>query len=272
MLDEYYGVRVDRISPEAPIPVMLTTTTRPHATLAGGAANVAAILSQLGATPLLFGFCDLNTGDTFQTCGTILVNQLPVKRRYYQGPHALARLDIEQDNYGQHDLTQQRQQALELFKAHDLPLVILSDYGKGFFGNDPGPWLCGRVSIVDPKRGPINKWRGCTVIKPNAKEAAELSGQTDWRRQLDYFAKETGAEAVVITQGGAGVVAKVRGEYLEHRPAHTIEAVNVVGAGDCFSAAFALCVAQSKGYSEAIATAFEAGQRYVTTARYSPSR
>jgi D-beta-D-heptose 7-phosphate kinase/D-beta-D-heptose 1-phosphate adenosyltransferase len=120
------------------------------------------------------------------------------------------------------------------------------------------------LSIVDPKCGPLSKWKGCTIIKPNSEEAEKMSGETEWRKQADYFQDETDCTAVVITQAGHGVVGKIGYDgYFEYYPEYEVMADSVVGAGDCFVAFLAMCMSHQMDLYDAIKVAFDAGRIYV---------
>lgn len=279
MVDEYYNVTADRVSPEFPIPVMLSPDGKPSLSLPGGAANVVQQFKHFNVGTTLWGFNDKTTekvipwirsGHGFglkepEQWVRNKVKQVPIKKRYYQGDFPLCRLDIEQKNYGEKEenLNFIRQALFQEFWIVNPPIVILSDYNKGFFNTNSKLWLQGRISIVDPKKGPISKWQSCTVIKPNAKEAEELSGETDWHKQADYFERETNCKAVIITQSGDGVVGKIEGEYFEHRPVKKTKATSVIGAGDCFMAFLAMALGHKFSYLDAVKLAFEAGCIYV---------
>ena len=127
-------------------------------------------------------------------------------------------------------------------------VAIFSDYNKGIFTRKVGEWFSDEgdtITIVDPKKGPIDKWRGCTIFKPNQKEAEELSGAKDWQNQCNYFQRAIGCMAVVITQGGEGVVGKVMDKFFEYRPTQYKSCQSVIGAGDCFSAFLAMTMAHN---------------------------
>jgi D-beta-D-heptose 7-phosphate kinase/D-beta-D-heptose 1-phosphate adenosyltransferase len=145
--------------------------------------------------------------------------------------------------------------------------VIFSDYNKGFFGGTEGfhpPSLYpNSKTIVDPKCGPIKKWKGCTVFKPNAKEAAELSGKTFWKEQAKFFQHELECEAVVITASGDRVSGVWKDQFFCYTPTKRVDVTSSVGAGDCFCAFFAMCIGHGFGIPEAAEIAYNAGSVYV---------
>jgi D-beta-D-heptose 7-phosphate kinase/D-beta-D-heptose 1-phosphate adenosyltransferase len=286
MVDEYYKVRVTRISPESPnVCVMLSETDQPDALLPGGAANVCYQLRNFNCTAKLFcwtdGYADRvydEAGLTYQ--GTALPGELrvPRKKRYFDGDIQVSdRWDVERFNCGLGEDLEKWQDhvawQVQCGFVQDSPdVVILSDYNKGLFFNGAEDFMhrVGSVPIiVDPKRGPLDKWKGCTVFKPNAVEAEALSGLAHWKDQCRFFKQELGCNAVVITQSGHGVVG-LTDKFFEYRPAHEVNASKIMGAGDCFISILALAIGHGFKVEEASALAFEAGALYVQNKTYQP--
>ena len=141
-------------------------------------------------------------------------------------------------------------------------VVIFSDYDKGVLNE---MWyLPDKITIVDPKKGPLTKWIGCKIIKPNAAEAKELTGRSDWKSQCDVISDVTNCDAVVITQGPEGVVGWSRYDgYFHYMPAEAIKAVSVIGAGDCFISFFSMAYVLGFSHSESSEIAFEISAQYV---------
>jgi D-beta-D-heptose 7-phosphate kinase/D-beta-D-heptose 1-phosphate adenosyltransferase len=119
------------------------------------------------------------------------------------------------------------------------------------------------ATFVDPKNGPVEKWRGCTLFKPNAKEAEALSGLKDWREQCLYFKEKLDCRYVVITQSGAGVVGYDGAKFYEYRSKQPILVESVIGAGDCFMAVLAMAVTHGFDLEASMQIAYEAGKLYV---------
>lgn len=267
MIDEFYYVSADRISPEFPIPVMVSAKEGPQIVEPGGAANVLNQMKFWNVDAELLAFQDYNAKKV-QIC-LPYGHFIPRKKRYYSGDFALFRHDVESPNYGLTDdqLIAMQKNLVEKFKRKKPALTILSDYNKGTFVNvgfdviKPLLWHT-HPTLVDPKKGPLSKWRGCTYIKPNASEARALTGCSDWKEQCDVIRKETDCEGVIITQSGSGVVGW-HGDYFEHRTSKTVTASSVVGAGDCFMAFLAMGLAQGFALKDAVAIAFDAGLIYV---------
>jgi len=280
LVDEYYYVNANRVSPEFPIPIMQAASDWPELALPGGAGNVCMQFKHFNAEVQLFAFVDQTTQYLLEENGIDTSNCVllpspyrnPVKKRYYQGEFPLCRIDIESPNYGMDvDWLKRCQRRLHNFFEKDAKksdVVIFSDYNKGVFsdaGLGPSIWTAydSAITIVDPKTGPIEKWKGCSIIKPNAKEAREISGKKDWQAQCDFFKDKTDCTAVVITQGGDGVVGKVLDGYFEYIPERKVSADSVIGAGDCFVAFMGMALARNIDIMDAVELAFEAGALYV---------
>lgn len=278
MLDEYYEVSADRVSPEFPIPVFQAPDDTPSIVL-GGAANVCRQFSNFNFNVSLFALTNERikylSGDIDME-GCIFSRRVPVKKRFYSEGFPLFRFDVETGDYGlsPDSLKKLQGRLLEKMLSRDpFDVIVFSDYDKGLFrGMEDfiGSIDEGTITIVDPKKAPVSRWKGCTIIKPNAKEAAEMSGHSDWRRQCEFFVRETGCQAVVITQAGDGVVGNVQGVWFEHRPAFKKSPRSVVGAGDAFVAFLAMCMAHSIDIRRSVEIAFEACSLYVDEPRNRP--
>jgi len=278
MIDEYYSVKADRVSPEFPIPVMQRDYSGPTSSCPGGAGNVCSQFKHFNVDVKHFAFADSHAQMILEQSNiptTYCVDlhgacKVPRKKRFYHGDFPLCRLDIEASHYalGHESVKKLQEELYANYAQTEKDIAILSDYGKGVFsdqGHGPKLWLQSDdiPTIVDPKGGPISRWKGCTVIKPNQKEATNLSGEYDWRKQCAYFMKETECVAVVITQGGNGVVGSVLGREFEYRPRKAVRANSVIGAGDCFIAFLAMGLAHAIDIVDVVEIAFEAGAKYV---------
>lgn len=268
MIDEFFSVKATKISPEFPIPVITHPDGKPYAQLPGGAGNVARQFSNFPFKVDLVAFLDKEAKKIYKDfeintdLSLEISEKIPRKQRYYQDDFPLARIDIEQKNYGLQDIEKQREELIENTKKIKSKIVILSDYNKGVFKDMLH--LPDKITIVDPKKGPLNKWMGCKVIKPNAVEAKELTGLNDWRSQCRVINDHTNCDAVVITQGEEGVAgwSKYDG-FFHYIPAKTVKAISVIGAGDCFISFFSMALSLGFSYAESAEIAFEVGAKYV---------
>lgn len=276
MVDQYFNVLVNGISPEFPVIKMLSANDD-CAKAIGGSGNVAAQMRHFNSDIRLFSFVDRISKDILKTSGMdskccITLPEgccVPLKKRFYSDNFPLSRWDIEQTNYGC-DNTCLRQLQKDLFNSFlakgPYDVVILSDYDKGVFALDgKSKWVKDDdfLTIVDPKNGPLVDWYGCYIFKPNMKEAKELSGHFRWQDQCRYFQNILKCKAVVITQGGEGIVGIIDGKLFEYHPDIGVNSVSVIGAGDCFVAFLAMGIARNMNIEEAAALAFNAGAVYV---------
>lgn len=264
-IDEYYKVKVTRIDPEVPyLSIMLSPNDSPYNILPGMAANVCYQLQNYHTTTKLVSFLDLVARKIFESFGidtslSVPSNNIPRKRRWYEGLTQVShRWDIETPVYPYEEIT--------LYEKPDV--VIFSDYNKGFFDYYKD-WSFYKdcISIVDPKKN-LDIWKGCTIFKPNAKEAFELSGGlTDWKEQSDFFLSRLGCQSVVITREGDGVVGKTPNGYFEVEPNNKSTVINIVGAGDSFVAALAVAIVRGHPVELAVELAWNAAQQYVSQER-----
>ena len=269
MLDRFVYGRVERVSPEGPVPVLHFQS---EAFMLGGAANVARNVVSLGGAAVLIGILgrdeagDRIAGPMVQADHIdgrfIRAAAVPttVKTRYVSGGQQVMRLDVE----SRLDLDQAQIDALcgsfaELADAVDA--VVLSDYAKGVLA----PEVIRRVIeiarqrslpvVVDPKSRDVRRYAGATVLAPNAAEAAEITGldsATDEAAKASVTAIRecAGVEAVVLTRGAQGMTiydpASGGGEPL-NVPTVAAEVFDVSGAGDTVIAALALALAAGLG-------------------------
>lgn len=272
-IDEYYEINSVDISPEAPIPVYKSKSNK-YISRPGMAANVAYQLSKF-AKSYLFSFTNDHAVDVFFEHSLHLgvsfhgfskyIKHIPIKKRFYSGDHQLYRWDIEKDNYGStiELIKELRNRIYEDYSRSKAKINILSDYSKGFFDDYNKQMWLKNCSIVDPKMGHPSRWEGCTIFKPNAKEARELTGETNPENQLDDLLQKTKAKYVIITQGGDGVIGKSQTESFHYKPYDDVKVNSVIGAGDCFVAMLALAYSQEMDIKDCVELAYKAGSIYV---------
>ena len=245
MLDRYIHGTVERISPEAPIPILRRAHIEHRA---GGAANVAANLASLGGDVMLVGAIGADKdGDTLgELCKTIgrrfLTLNAPfgkttVKARYVCAGHQLLRVD--------QDGTKPTPRALEDIEqavaGHigSAQALILSDYAGGVLA-DPQPLIrranrAGVPVLVDPKGTDWERYRGAALIKPNHSELRAVLGdygQTELMCRGADLIRRIGIDRMLVTHGAGGMTVIDRmGDY-HHQPAKSGPVVDVTGAGD----------------------------------------
>lgn len=279
MIDEYFDVRVKRISPEYPIPILQCDHQEPHS-VPGGAANVACQFSDFNSKAHLVSLMDLAAVEAFKNANVdihsssqIIENKIPRKKRYFSDNAQVARIDAECLNYGLSDfeLCQKTTALLNEFVCSQFDAVIFSDYGKGIFNHFDNTIIQKfPVTIVDPKNGNIERWRGCTVFKPNQEEAFRLSGKDNIKDAGLYLSSFLGS-SVVITEASKGVSVFQNGKITEVRPQISpAVAESVIGAGDCFIVFLTMAICRGFDLQDAAEIAFKAGTLYVTNKRNKP--
>ncbi|MEG2247822.1 MAG: D-glycero-beta-D-manno-heptose-7-phosphate kinase [Akkermansia sp.] len=183
MLDKFLYGSVDRISPEAPVPVLKMSKTKQ---MLGGAGNAAANLCTLGCRTHFLGIIGQDaTGKLVRKlmddihCQAMLIEEpdytTTVKVRYVTGNHHMLRVDEEQRLQMTPALTKRLLDEAQSILP-DVDVVLLSDYGKGLISEQTMPRLIelcrsqGKVVIVDPKSSDYSIYRGASLVKPNLKE------------------------------------------------------------------------------------------------------
>jgi D-beta-D-heptose 7-phosphate kinase/D-beta-D-heptose 1-phosphate adenosyltransferase len=287
VLDEYYEVNVQRISPEFPIPVLQT----PHENYIlkpGGAANVAAQFHHFNVNIFLLTFLNEKSLESF--INSKINNEysvfgeckVPVKKRYYDKnkEFPLCRIDVEQPNYGLNDMvTGWRNQLIKQFKNllsnKKIHAVICSDYNKGLFDETTCQEiikLCNNANIptiVDPKAC-YTQWKNCTIFKPNEKELFAFTQNTDNEIASTIITEKLNCSHVVATFGGKGVSIHSIGSEYQYVPFTQTESRSVIGAGDCFIAFLAMSYVHDYTMEECVYIAFHAASLYVKNIHNQP--
>ena len=261
MVDRYCWGSVNRISPEAPVPVVSHEST----TLAGGgAANVAANIAGLGATPILVGI----TGDDeeagllpgiMESAGISEFKFFPiegrkttVKTRIVAHNQQLVRLDQETSTELRSDESEAIfQEVKSFFDIADV--IVISDYAKGLltteFVQSLISWAraTNKSILVDPKGNDYSKYTGATILTPNEKEASEACRLGQEGGDLVQTANEIlldglDLEALLITQGEAGMTLLQKGKPTSYLKATARHVYDVTGAGDTVVATLAVAL------------------------------
>lgn len=269
MLDRYIQGEVDRISPEAPVPVLRHAQRFDRA---GGAANVAMNLAGLGCQTFLAGFWgdDAEQHQLASLLGQASVDTLGVvssslptvsKTRIIGRQQQLLRLDIESAAaYPAVEIARLEERAVELVgKVH---AVVLSDYAKGALPES----LCravigaarqhGLPVLVDPKTDDIARYAGSTTLCPNLAELAlathlPRAGTEQLFHEAQQLVSRHGFEFLTVTQSEKGI-AVVWPDRIEQHPARSREVFDVSGAGDTVIATLAAALAAGIPVSSAI--------------------
>lgn len=259
ILDQYTFGEIQRISPEAPVPVveLKRTEYRP-----GGAGNVIANLRSLGMRCLAFGRVGVDEASarlkalfgTEDLSGMVVSKKVPttLKNRVIAQHQQIIRLDqetiLELDPAEEDRVLKALERSLPSLDA-----VVLSDYGKGFLTSRV---LSGAISaarrrgvpvVVDPKGADFRKYLGATVITPNRKEAFAASPLS---ASLDSAAEDIMSQAgldflmVTLSEDGIAMYEKTgKGISSRRFPVRVQEVMDVTGAGDTVVAVTAMCLA-----------------------------
>ncbi len=270
MLDRFIYGGVQRISPEAPIPVM---QVQRELAMPGGAGNVARNIASLGAHARLIGLVgDDNAGDELHDALTqtrieplLVVDEArPTieKTRFIGGQQQLLRVDRERNGEpGEAALGTLIATVLEALA--DAQAVVVSDYAKGVVSDAllaallPEARKRGLPVLVDPKGTDFARYRGATLVTPNQKEAALATGQrcdsdADAEAAGRKLIEACGIDAALITRGAQGMtlVTGTKAGAL-HLPAEAREVFDVSGAGDTVVAALAVTLAAGQPLAQA---------------------
>jgi rfaE bifunctional protein kinase chain/domain len=276
MLDRYWYGDASRISPEAPVPVVLWEREEERP---GGAANVARNCAALGArTQLLSVVGRDEAGDRLvklmQQEGVALSLHRDAsirttqKLRVVHGKHQLLRIDMETPPSKEVLATK----LADFRKAlPDCDAVLLSDYGKGGLAHIATMIREGRKAgkhvLVDPKGDDYSRYKGATLVTPNLAELREVVGrwdsEKDLARRAQQLREKLGLEALLLTRGEDGMTLFRRGRAL-HVKAEKREVSDVTGAGDTVIAALAVMLAAGEGLESAVRIANRAGGIKVT--------
>lgn len=263
MVDEYYIGNVDRISPEAPVPVVNVTKRdrRP-----GGAANVALNVMSLGGRASI---CSVRGNDSngewldnhlksigVDTSGMVVDVNRPttIKTRIIGNNHQMLRVDQEDCSYVADEVEAKIKKQLDQNIQH-VDAVILQDYNKGLLSKSIIKYAIKTArkhdipTLVDPKREHFLDYKDVTWFKPNRKEIIEglkldtsLSTRETIESALSSLRDKLNAKYTLLTLSEQGVALNDR-EGTHYIPAHPRRIADVSGAGDSVISVAALCVA-----------------------------
>ncbi len=269
MLDRYWFGGVSRISPEAPVPVVLVERSEERP---GGAANVARNCAALGAKVRLLSV--IGADEPGETLARLVESEgvraslhrdaafaTTVKLRVMSSPRPQQLLRIDFETSPSHEVLAEKLAEFE-GGLSDYDVVVLSDYGKGGLTHI-GRMIslareAGKPVLVDPKGDDYARYRGATVLTPNLNELADVVGR--WRDEADLTARaqrlrgELGLDALLLTRGDKGMTV-YRAGGIQHVPARLREVSDVSGAGDTVIATLAVLLAAGAELSEAVRVA-----------------
>ena len=265
MIDSYIWGKVERISPEAPVPVVRVTKKENRL---GGAANVALNIQALGACPYICAVIgDDSDGENFLSLlkaqglseeGLIKIKTRPttIKTRIIAHNKQIARVDAETErNLSSSNTVLVLNKIKQIIADHRIDAIIFEDYDKGLITEeliDKTVKLSkemGIITVVDPKKRNFHAYKGVQLFKPNLKELKEgLKIEVDplnieqVEQAVNRLKKQLGAKTVMLTLSEHGVyVSSENGN--KHILAHKRTIADVSGAGDTVIATAALCLA-----------------------------
>ena len=271
MLDRFVHGDIDRISPEAPVPVLRLRETRE---MPGGAGNVACNIASLGGRAILVGLIGADEagarlsrileGKAGIEAALVVTARRPTicKTRFIAGRQQVVRADDESG------APLFEEEATALMAAIDAQLprcqaLVLSDYGKSVLSQQVVAYAieaakaAGIPVFVDPKSPDFTRYRGATCITPNLKEFSAAAGEictTEAQivgaahRLLD--AAE--ARAILVTRSERGMILVEAGDEVTSVPARAREVFDVSGAGDTVIATLGLMLAAGVSMSDAM--------------------
>jgi rfaE bifunctional protein kinase chain/domain len=255
MLDRYWFGDVNRISPEAPVPVVLVKRTdeRP-----GGAANVARNITALQGKASLISV--VGNDEAGESLGRLLDREgvkhtlhrdpelsTTVKLRVIGQQQQLLRIDFER--MPSHEVLASKLDAFER-QVDAADAVVLSDYGKGGLAHVArmieAARRHGKPVLVDPKGSDYARYRGATLLTPNRSEFREVAGrwtdEADLERRAQKLRRDLDLEGLIVTRSEEGM-SLFTAQETWHEPTRAREVYDVSGAGDTVIGVLALMVA-----------------------------
>ena len=268
MLDSFYYGKANRISPEAPVPVVNVDRIDE---LPGGAANVAMNIASLGATSQIAGITGQDEGaktlqQRLNSVGVACLfhqstsSNTIIKRRVISNHQQLLRMDFESP------FTNDEWTALKDIVQPILAntkVMVLSDYNKGTLA-DPQYWIAqakqqGIPVLVDPKGQDFSKYHGADLITPNMSEfeavVGTIASEADLIAKAQHLIEQLDIKALLITRSeqGMSLIRKDMPEF--HLPAIAKEVADVTGAGDTVISTLAATLAAGQDLEQAVTLA-----------------
>lgn len=271
MLDRYWYGAVERISPEAPVPVVRVEREEERL---GGAANVALNVRTLGARATLLTVVGKDhAADTLRGLlqahdvdGVLRVDpalSTVVKLRVIGRAQQLIRIDFESEP--DHEVLEHMVTSFaEQLPLHDV--VLFSDYGKGGLAHIPRmielARAAGKTVLVDPKGSDYKRYAGANVMTPNRAELAQVVGpwrdEAELKDKVDALRAAIGVDAVLLTRSEEGMTL-FTDHAVAHEPARAREVFDVTGAGDTVIATLAVLVSTGMPLEAAMRLSNKAG-------------
>lgn len=252
MIDEYFFGNVNRISPEAPVPILLEEGKEWSL---GGAANVAANCKHIGLDVSLIGIINDKDQEGQRLLAQLQANRIALsgiiysadrqttcKRRFLAKNHQMFRLDTETTNpLSVQEFALVKERIVALLKPNSI--ILISDYAKGMVTKELMNFIREQAAVnqcrvlVDPKGPDFEKYYGVSIIKPNLREYQQLVAY--FKLPLDNAMEQNGRilcellglQGIIITLGEKGMVYITHDTYITS-PAYKREVYDLTGAGD----------------------------------------
>jgi len=265
MIDAYVYGKVNRISPEAPVPIVDVFEKNSRL---GGAANVALNIKSLGAVPVLcsvigndeggFEISQLLFAEKMTTDGLVTGIDRKTTKKFRVMGNSIQMLRIDEES--PHPLTPKEEKMFlariqELLSSEDVHVIIFQDYDKGSIT----PAIIKQVTkwaqehhipvVVDPKKRNFLSYRDVTLFKPNLKEMTEgldlkvnANDPASIQKGIKKLHDALHPQMTMVTLSEHGIAIQDK-EHFAHFPAHLRNIADVSGAGDTVISVAALCVA-----------------------------
>lgn len=264
MLDRYWFGATNRISPEAPVPVVKVQQNEDRA---GGAANVAMNIASLNVPVTLHGLIGeddagtalgklLNSHNIQNHCVALKTHPTITKLRILSRHQQLLRLDFEENFHGVDNALLLEKLTNEI---QEYGALVLSDYGKGTLDSVQKMIQIARSAnvpvLIDPKGTDFERYRGATLLTPNMSEFEAVAGHCptddDIEKQGLAMIEKYDLQALLVTRSEKGMTLLRPNQPVFHLPTEAKEVYDVTGAGDTVISVLATAIADKRPLEEA---------------------
>ena len=277
MIDSYLWGEVNRMSPEAPVPVV---EVKKHENRLGGAANVALNLKSLGAHPILCSV--IGTGErgvlfeklmkesnlSIEGIFSTKNRKTTIKTRVIAENKQQLRIDEEETS----PIIQVEEfLKLTISLMDNIDVIILQDYNKGVLTPEIIEGVIATANerviptIADPKKLNFNSYKNCTIFKPNLAEIKagmkvdfDINNIAEIKKVTEKLRKQLSAKGILLTLSERGICINSEKEF-KHTQAFKRNIIDVSGAGDTVISVASLCLASNMDYTDLAALSSLAG-------------
>ena len=280
ILDKYYIGKVNRISPEAPVPIVIVDEIK---TSLGGAANVCNNISELGGNAVLIGILgndknrdtlkSLLKNKSIDDCSIEWNSDTITKIRVIGEHQQIVRLDFENIiEAGKQIQNKIKNTILGVIDLVDI--IVISDYNKGLCSYNLCQYIISLAKekhkrvIVDPKGNNWRKYKGATIITPNFKEFGEIINRKvkNNDKEIEKFGtvllQRFGLDFLLVTRSEMGM-SLIDSNTIRHFSSNAREVYDVSGAGDTVIATLALSLSIGLNIVDSIALSNKIGRAHV---------